>query len=558
MAEEFDIDPRKLRAVDPWYWAQYSGLKLASETFTTHGHEHQIELLQDESPRQCFCKCTQAYGTEAYVLKALHGLRYGLFPKGVLYLFPTIDTVTDFSTTRFKPLIKDNPEHIGRFVRDTDRENLKRIQGGYLYFRGGRLGQTVSGSSKKSAHAVKSIPVDWVIFDEFDEMDKDVQPLAIARMADSKLKWETYLANPTIPDFGIDKVFRQSDQRYWELKCGACGKFTNLKLEFLANPPGCIKRERINGEEKVIRACKHCGREIFPKDGEWIPQYPEKAKDMVGRTLSHMDTANTDLESFLRTFEDSETDFTQFMNLDIGEAYIDAENRLTMADIYRCCTRDMMETRNYLPSAMGVDVGKVIHVVIGRPMPSGKQYKVTYAGRVGSFNDVHDLAKRHNVQSAVIDMEPETRKVRDFQANEPYKVFLCDYQERLKVGRKMDEKTGTITVRRTEILDTTHDVVTTPGMLEIPRQSNEIDEFAKEMCNVAKVLEEDKDVPGSRAYKYRKLGEDHYRHAFVYFYLACQEPMLLLPVFMTAEQQIRVYGMSDKDRADSYDPLDRR
>jgi len=39
------------------------------------------------------------------------------------------------------------------------------------------------------------------------------------------------------------------------------------------------------------------------------------------------------------------------------------------------------------------------------------------------------------------------------------------------------------------------------------------------LCNIAKVLQEDPET-GSREYRYRKLGEDHYRHALNYFYLA--------------------------------------
>jgi len=49
----------------------------------------------------------------------------------------------------------------------------------------------------------------------------------------------------------------------------------------------------------------------------------------------------------------------------------------------------------------------------------------------------------------------------------------------------------------------------------------EVDRFAQEVRNIAKVLEEDPET-GSREYRYRKLGEDHYRHALNYLYLASQ------------------------------------
>ena len=59
----------------------------------------------------------------------------------------------------------------------------------------------------------------------------------------------------------------------------------------------------------------------------------------------------------------------------------------------------------------------------------------------------------------------------------------------------------------------------TSSQLVLPRRSDELDIFAKQLCNIAKVLQEDQET-GSREYRYRKLGEDHYRHTLNYFYLA--------------------------------------
>jgi hypothetical protein len=549
-----DADPKKLMAADAWVWAEYSKLNLGSEMFSTKNHEFQIQLLQDDSPRQCYCKSTQAYGTQAYVIKALHGLIYNRLPKGVLYLFPTLDDVTDFSTTRFKPMIKDNPSQIGKFVRDTDRENLKKIQRGHLYFRGGRLSQTLQ-SDRKASSRLKSIPVDWVIFDEFDEMDQSARDLAIGRMADSNLKWETYLGNPTIPNYGIDKVFRGSDQRYWEIKCMSCGKWTNLKLEFLANPPGPIKREIIDGQEVVIRACMNCGKPLDPTNGEWIAQYPTNT-DMVGRTISHMESVKTDLAHFLKRWEDPDTDITQFYNIDLGEAYTDAENRLTPNDVFRCCCPDQMEQRSEVARCAGVDVGKrFLHVVIGYPVKEKDMLKVTWVGRVANFNELHDVFQRFTVKSAVIDAEPETHKVREFQAAENAKIFLCDYQERLKAGRVDNEEKGTITIRRTEICDATHRIVASGTRFEIPRRCAEINLYAEHMSNLVKVLQEDPKT-GASEYRYVKINtEDHYRHSTNYFYLACQDPAIEFEM-MKSRAKGDLSVLIQKNRVNNdYDPL---
>jgi hypothetical protein len=56
----------------------------------------------------------------------------------------------------------------------------------------------------------------------------------------------------------------------------------------------------------------------------------------------------------------------------------------------------------------------------------------------------------------------------------------------------------------------------------LPRRNQEVEQFVKECCNIAKVLEEDV-VTGSRLFKYKKLGPDHYhRHALNYCILAAE------------------------------------
>lgn len=177
-----------------------------------------------------------------------------------------------------------------------------------------------------------------------------------------------------------------------------------------------------------------------------------------------------------------------------------------------------MSTHEIGPCCVGVDVGKLLYVVVGYK-PQDKALQICYLARVSSFNDASDIAKRFNVQCAVVDLEPEMRKAREFQQAENYPVFLCDYQDRVVSGPQWDEEQNMVKVHRTEICDTTHDLFTNPGRLIIPRRCDEVDRFAQQARNIAKVLEEDPET-GSREYRYRKLGEDHFRHALNYCYLA--------------------------------------
>lgn len=70
------------------------------------------------------------------------------------------------------------------------------------------------------------------------------------------------LSNPTLPDYGIDKAFRETDQRHYLLKCAKCGEYTCMEESF----PDCLIE--VNG--RVIRACIKCRGELLPSAGEWV------------------------------------------------------------------------------------------------------------------------------------------------------------------------------------------------------------------------------------------------------------------------------------------------
>jgi hypothetical protein len=531
-----------LKSVDTWYWVDREQISLAGKPFTMVGHEYQIALLQDDSPRQCAKKGAQMGFTEACVLKTLHGHIAGKYPQGTLYLFPTQNDVTDFSKGRFNPLIVDNPS-IARYVQDTDAANIKRIGGGMLYLRGARVSQKIQGT-KKSSSALKSVPVDRLVFDEIDEMSPQMVDLALERISHSTVKEEFYLSTPTIPDYGIDKLYQSSDQRVWVIRCEKCNHETCLEIEF----PECL-RER--GDGTVFRACTKCGAEIHPRDGRWVATYPDRSNDLVGWWISQLNSVYVNPADILRLYHDPPNgNLAEIYNSKLAMAWIAAENRLSAHDLMACLGRDPMYVNHTGPCAMGIDVGADLHVVIGFK-PNKKTVQIAYMGRFSKFEDIHDLAQRFNVRCAVIDALPETRKVRDFQEAERYESFLCWYDDHLRTSARWNLEKRDVAVNRTEVCDATHHLVVTPDNLLLPRRSDEVDEYIKQMCNIAKVLEEDPET-GSKEYRYRKLGPDHYRHAMNYLLLASTR----IGVAEDSKREIQVKAFTEYDQfSESLDPI---
>jgi len=330
----------------------------------------------------------------------------------------------------------------------------------------------------------------------------------------SKVKEIISLGTPTIPDYGMDALYKKSDQRVWMIKCTKCAKWSSIDLEF----PMSIGR-RADGT--AYRRCIYCDAELNPMYGRWEAQYPSKSKDLVGWWISQLNSGYVDPTYIIDRYEDPpQGDLSEIMNSNLGRAYIPAENRLTPQELWACQGENPMLSKHEGPTCMGVDVGTQLHVVIAQ-RKTRSTLEIIKLCRVTSFNDLHDLARDFNVKSAVIDLYPEQRKVREFQRNERFSVFGCQYVEQRVGMSSWDDKEQIIKCARTEICDASHEQITTPGGMIIPRKNIEVEQFVKECCNIAKVLEEDKET-GSRVFRYKKLGADHYRHALNYCILASE------------------------------------
>jgi len=168
----------------------------------------------------------------------------------------------------------------------------------------------------------------------------------------------------------------------------------------------------------------------------------------------------------------------------------------------------------------GLDVGKTLHVTVAFK-PRNEVLQVCYLARVSYFSDVQDICRRFNCQSLVADLEPEMRKVKEFAQAESFSVFLADYADRTTSACQWDEKTNLVRVKRTWLLDCSHNLFIQPGALILLRRSEELDLFTQQCRRTAKILTEDLET-GDRTFSYRKLGPNHYKHSISYCLLASQ------------------------------------
>ncbi len=500
------FDKRAGNDTPPFHeWVEQTAIILDGRPFGFHRHEYLKAPYEDDHRFVVEMKAAQMGLTSKAMLRVAYGARYRGY-RGILYLFPSRSDVTDFSKGRIDPLVQENPDSIGSWIRETDSANIKRVWNAFLYLRG-----------MKSRSGLKSVPIDFVVFDELDEAPQNAVDMAMERMAHSEFKEVLKLSNPTLPDFGIDKAFQKTDQRHWLLRCEKCGEYTDLIELF---PDSLLE---VGG--RVIRACFKCKAELNPAIGEWVAKKPP-ITDKRGYHYSQLFSQFVDPAEILHQYRTT-TNLRDFWNLKIGVAWVEAENRLSVQEVISLCGDHGIQSQDAGPCFMGVDQGKDLHIVIGKAHPQ-KAGKIIHMGVYKDWEELDRLMKNFSVLRCVVDALPETRNARAFAEKHKGKVFLNFYREFFKGDYKWDEANLTVVCNRTESLDASHQEIL-GGQIILPRESDIMREFAVHLHNVAKKLEEDEET-GSKRYVYVKLGPDHFRHAQNYEAMARQNrPDLLFP-----------------------------
>ncbi len=474
---------------------------LDGKPFSFKGHEYLIEPYQCDHPYQVEEKAAQLGLTTRAILRVLYKSRY-MALRGTLYLFPSRGDAIDFSKSRISTMITDNPDTIGTWISDVDSAGLKKVWNTSLYIRGMR-----------SALGLKSIPVDMIVYDELDEAPQNAVDKAQERMGHSEHKIAHLLSNPTLPDYGINKQFQLTDQKYWLLKCPKCNHYTCMEDTF----PDCL----IEFKGRTFRACVKCHAELNPAVAQWVAKRPS-ITEKRGYHYSQLYSLYIKPSDLLHQFRTT-TNLQDFHNLKIGNAYVEAENRLSIQDVLDRCGDTGIVGMDSGPCSMGVDQGKDLHVVVGK-----KPNRIIHVGVYKDWEELDRLMKNFKVAMCVVDALPETRNARAFAGRFEGRVYLNYYNIHQKGSYAWNEKELIVSCNRTESLDASHREVS-ESILELPKICGITEEFAEHLHNVAKKLEEDEET-GSKRYVYVKLGQDHFRHAFNYECIARSNmPGLMFP-----------------------------
>ena len=209
----------------------------------------------------------------------------------------------------------------------------------------------------------------------------------------------------------------------------------------------------------------------------------------------------------------------RFWNGDMGEAFTAPGAHLGRDEL-----EQLVDTYPQGPSSgpcfVGVDVGAVLHLVVGEETKGGVMRVIwlgTLPGQSAAEVRAYVRERWPNYRGAVIDALPETRFARRL-AFASRRWLMCLYGG----GRRdmVDQKSRTVTVDRTATLDAVAEAVRLgKDRLLLPADALGVSEFVEHMGAITRVFDPEA-RGGEGAYVWQGDGADHYFHALGYMMLA--------------------------------------
>lgn len=461
----------------------------------------QPELYEGASDQEVVVKKSTQVGISAFLV------RWTMFwaDRGLtaLYVFPKQKQMYDFSDSRIRPLILGS-EYLRERVPQMHVQNkgLKQIGLGFIYYRG-----------SESKDQLDSVDADVLALDEYDTLDQGHIPDAERRTSGSEYRYLRRVGVPTIPEYGIAKLYDESDRRRWMVKCESCNEWQTITFH-----------ENVD-LEKEIRVCEKCHRPVNVASGEWVAERPEI--DIRGYHISRLIVPNVDLKQIIKASKATEPYKRQvFFNKDLGEEYAPEEGRLSPQAIaaaqreYFAHKRDEGYNGSNLVT-MGVDVAdsRPLTVRISEHTSDHKK-RALFIGEVENFDELALMMERFNVNLCCIDHLPSGRLAMSFAERFAGRVYLIFYKTSNIPGDVLsppDEEQHRVGVKRVEAIDATMEMIRQQRN-ELPQNLPE--NYVAEMQANVRLAE--KDEVGKVTVVYRSTGADDYLHAEVYDLVATE------------------------------------
>ncbi|MFT4061090.1 MAG: phage terminase large subunit family protein [Edaphocola sp.] len=259
------------------------------------------------------------------------GYTIDISPCPMLFVEPTKEVMELVSKTRVQPMMENTPGLATKVkpARSRDSGNTltkKEFPGGVLRMAGAN-----------SAAGLRNMPVKRLVLDEVDayplDLDGEGNPVDLARKRTATFSKRKIfiLSTPTVKGLSlIERLFENTDQRYYHVPCPHCGAMQPLVWEQLRYDYDKSAKSVAN----VRYECAHCNAGIDESHkttmlgkGQWIATQPHNAnRKKVGYHINSMYSPKgwfgwADMADEWEAAQGDEPKMKTFYNVNLGLAY---------------------------------------------------------------------------------------------------------------------------------------------------------------------------------------------------------------------------------------------
>ncbi len=495
-------------------------------------HEYQERILDDPSQELVFFKAAQLGLSEVSLRMAVGLVMTTHGGLNLAYVFPTSGFSSQYSQTRFQPIINSSPMlRAAMSTEDLDGAAVKTFgPNRSIYFKGASAGTTSAISTS----------LDAIIFDEISFADPTIVGDYTSRLIHSKHKIKIKLSTPTFQGDAISTAFQQS--RRWRnyCRCNHCSEVFYPEFYSMVKVPGWNKHlDEITAEnlhqvdyKNAKLLCPRCGKpaSLQPEHRFWDCENPSEDHLATGYKITPFDAPRVISVPYLIEASTSYSNKASFKNYSLGECASSAENGVTEEEIEAAGIE--LAQSPFTTHVMGVDLGNYSHFVVGGITPDGVTI-ITHFERVplARFRERYAALKAAwNVSVVCSDMHPFSDLIMSLSESDP-NLYGCQYVTRTGLElfevrqKEADIETATgalrqVSVNRTAIFDRLM-VEVREGRLRIKRTS----EWLLYKAHALDMKRSSAQLRGGEftsTWVKSAKGFDHLWHATAYFFIAIQ------------------------------------
>lgn len=444
------------------------------------------DIYRDTSDLICCTKCAQIGFTTYEILKTAHECKNDKID--ILYVLPTADDVKRFSGGKTNKIIAWNPV-LQSWTKDKDSVEQKQFGTNTVYYQG-----------SWTERAALMITAKKLVVDEYDRCKQDIVEQYDSRLQSIANPKKAFFSNPSIPDFGISKFYKMSDQKKWHIT-HSCGETY-------------IMDEKCINYDKEVYECPHCHGEITDKErqfGEWIATSTGKWSGYwiplwIAPWMSASKIAEYKRE---KTPE-------YFANFVAGLPYLGGGDKVMASTLVKCIKNELNDHSDRI--VIGVDTGLPIHIVCANKQGFFYYDKLSdpTTGK-DPYLELEALLLRWDKSIIVADQGGDLIGIRKLQAKYPGRVFLVWYQKDKKnvdlIKWGENEEYGKVVADRNRLIQLFIDEMT-DRRIAFNGTEAEWQEYIVHWLNIYRTWEEN--ALGVKEFRWERQGADHWVHASIY------------------------------------------